>query len=107
MTARRHDELLLIRNALNIFCAVSLFHVLCYICYETRAVVNRRLQLVAEDSQLQEDQLESLSGRLKVAEEASYCGILTWKITNIGSRIKNSVSGAFIRSPDLYTNQQG
>lgn len=75
-------------------CAMSLFNGI------------RRL---TEASQLQQDTLESLSGRIGALEEASYGGRLMWKITNIGSRIRDAVSSRVkvLLSPDIYTNEQG
>lgn len=72
-------------------------------------MVNRRLHRLTETSQLQQDGLESLSNRLTAVEEASYGGKLIWKITNIGSKIRDAVAGRVkvLMSPDIYTSQQG
>lgn len=109
MTSERHLELQLIRAILTMFCAMSLFHVLCYINYQTRAMVNGGLNCLMEANQLQHDTLESLSGRISALEEAGYGGKLIWKITDIGSRIRDAVSGRVkvFLSPDIYTNAQG
>lgn len=72
-------------------------------------MINSGLDRLSEATQLQQDTVKSLTGRISALEEASYDGKLIWKITDIGSRIRDAVSGRVkvLLSPDIYTNQQG